>query len=136
MFEINHTAVLVASIVTMALATVWYAPSVLGRSWIHAVGLSEEDMAAEAASVWKKMAVGFVLQLLGVYVLSHFLALAEAHEATSPVFAGFWAAALVSIIIASNAFWERRSFMYVIITAGYTFVMFVSAALIITYWPW
>ena len=42
--EMNYLAMAVAALTTLVVGFVWYHPKVFGTAWMHAAGLTEEEL--------------------------------------------------------------------------------------------
>lgn len=136
MIEVNLVAVLVASIVMVAVGTIWYAPGVFGKTWMRAVGITDEDTEREKKVVWKRFLAGFIATFITLYVLAHFLVLADMFDDGNAITAAFWMTVLVGSIAAHAVIWEKRPLSYYFINIGYTALVLIGGGSIIMYWPW
>lgn len=68
--DLNYLAVVIVTLIPMALGSWWYSTVGLGRLWMHLVGKTEEELRAQGG-----MAIGFTAVTLGALVLSYVLAL-------------------------------------------------------------
>lgn len=136
MFDINLVAIIAATVVTMAIATVWYSPSVFGKQWMKDVGVTDEDVEAQKQGMWKRFLAASVAQFIVLYILSYFLVIADAYDSTSAIVAAVWMTILVAAVSVSAVIWEKKTLSYFFINAGYTAVTLVGGGAIIFYWPW
>jgi len=95
--EINLWAVLLATLASMVVGSVWYAPPVFGNWWMKAVDLTKEK--AEKAG-WKPIVISILTSLITAYVLAHVTYLSASFYTD----VSFFAAALTS------AFWVWLGF--------------------------
>ena len=67
---LNYLAMVIVTLIPMALGSWWYSTVGLGQLWMRLVGKTEEELRAQDG-----MAIGFTAVTLGVLVLSYVLAL-------------------------------------------------------------
>ena len=130
--NVNWLAVIVAAVSMFALGGLWYSPVLFGRAWMSASGLSEAELAR--GNMAKIFGFSFVFSLLMSVNLAMFLAepkTTAAWGATAGFLAGFgWVALGMAIV----ALFERRSWKYILINAGYMTTAFVLMGLILGAW--
>ena len=135
--EVNLIAILVASILGMAVGSIWYSPVLFGRPWMQATGITEEESKAMMAKgLWKYLLAGFFAHFITLYVLAHFLVIADAFDGTSAIGAAFWITVLVAAHAAHAVMWEGRNFKYYLINVGYAAVVLIGGGSVLEYWPW
>ena len=72
--EINFFAILVATIIPTITGFIWYNPSVLGKAWMEASGLTEEK-------IWEaNMLVIFGVSFLLAFMLAYFAQILSIHQ--------------------------------------------------------
>lgn len=136
MIDVNLVAIVAATVVTMAIATVWYSPSVFGKRWMKDVGITDEDIEAKKQGMWKRFLAASVAQFIVLYILSFFLVIADAFDGTTAIGAAVWITILVAGVSVSAVIWEKKTLQYFLINAGYAAVTLVGGGAIIFYWPW
>jgi Protein of unknown function (DUF1761) len=130
--HVNWFAVVAAALSTFVLGGLWYSPTLFGRAWMVENNLSQEHLRKG------NMAKIFGLSLLISLIMSANLAFFLAEPSTTVVWgaaagllAGFgW----VALGIAMVALFERKSWRYILINAGYMTVAFVVMGLILGAW--
>ncbi len=128
--DVNWLAVLVASIVVFALGAVWYAPPVLGKTWLRLTGI---DPDAPGPSVAAVMSAGFATTAISVSALALFLG--PSAGVASGLAAGLVAGVgISSMTVVLNGLYEGRSATLMAINAGYQIVIFTVAGLILGAW--
>lgn len=135
MFEtVNVVAVLVAALLTAAVGSVWYSPLVFGRAWLKAIG---RDMDAVFSPQAMRNAViqGVSAQIIFFFCIAQFQAF-HVLNLMSFKMLGLLLILLLVVQILTTVIWEGRSFIYFLITAGYTAVTLFGGMAIIVYWPW
>ena len=132
MQHVNWIAVFTAAVSAFVLGGLWYSPVMFGRAWMAANNFSNEDL--RKSSMGKIFGIAFVLSLLMAANLAMFLAEPKT-TALWGATAGFLACfGWVALGIAIIALFERRSWKYVAINAGYMTVAFVVMGLILGAW--
>lgn len=158
--EINFLALLVAALSTLAVGFIWYNPKVFGTIWMKESGMTEEKMkGANMAMIFGlSLLYAFLISLLlQVLVIHQFGALGMVGgdpTIAKPSYAEFIAdygnafrtfkhgafhgfmsgIFLVLPLIGTNALYERRSFKYTLVTAGFWTVCFTIMGAIICGW--
>jgi hypothetical protein len=129
---INWLAVLVAALSTFLLGGLWYSPALLGIMWMKENGFTDDDM--KTGNMAKIFGLSFVWSLVMSVTLAMFLNAPNTDAgwgATAGFLAGFgWVAMGIFII----GLFERKSWMYMLINAGYMTVSFTIMGLIIGAW--
>lgn len=136
--EINYIAIVVGSVLAMAVGALWYGP-LFGKKWLEVIGANAKDL--EAREKMKKSAgplyfVQFVLTLFQVLVLAHLIA---DTTKVSGIERAIWIwAAFVMPTIAGTAMWnndsKKVSWARFLIQSGYQLVIFIIFGLLLTYW--
>lgn len=128
---INIWAVLVCGVLSLLVGGLWYSPLLFGNRWQKEVGHSEEDMKKS------NMPLIFITTFLLTVIMAVNLELFYGTEvgfsdgALYGFFTGlFWVSAALGVM---NLF-ERRSFVFWLINAGYNVVMFTAMGAIIGAW--
>ncbi len=98
MVEINWLAVVLATVASMVIGSVWYTPKVFGNAWMKLAKLDKKDM--EKAG-WKPIIVSILTSAVMAFVLAHFTYLA--YEFYKPDY-NFLSTALIT------AFWAWLGF--------------------------
>lgn len=98
--EVNFIAVLVASVVTMAIGFFWYSPMLFGKPWMKLMGYTDASIKEAKKEMGKTYAISFVLTLVSAYVLSHVMGLSDNFYHYSRIMTGV-----------STAFWMWLGFV-------------------------
>lgn len=134
MFEVNLIAVVVSTALAIVIGMLWYSPKTFGTVWAREAGV---DMAAGASEgMWKMMLAGAIQNFVIIYILSHFLILAEAYPGADALIGAVWMAILVAATHLGSVIWEKKSLTYFSVNAGYLATILIVSALVITRWPW
>lgn len=136
--EINYWAVLIATLSTMVVGSVWYAPPVFGKRWAK---LANVDMNADktALQAWMPIIVTVLVSFVSAWVLAgatyiswHFYGggyFMAALGTAVILWAGFTAARFIT----HDAF-EGRPTSLTVMNIAHELVTFVVMALIIGLW--
>jgi hypothetical protein len=137
MIDINLWAVLLATISSMVVGTIWYAPSVFGNRWQKLVKLNTKTMGQGAA---KAIIVTFIVSFITAYVLAHVSTLAHAYfqnsflqDCLTTAF-WLWLGLTAARFITHDAF-ERRPVTLTLLNIAHEFVTIEIMALIIGLLP-
>lgn len=131
--QVNYLAVLVCTIVAMALGALWYSPVLFGNAWMKAAGLKEEDI--KKGDAGRGMIVSAITTFIEMVVLASLLIMIG----TTSMLMGIHMGALVSVgiiamVMLSNAMFHQTSRGLWGINAGYRIVYFVINGAILAVW--
>jgi len=134
--SINIFAVLVATLSTFLVGWLWYGP-LFGKTWMNAVGLTEEQI--QQGNMLKIFGFAFFFELIMAFNLAVFLTgspeAAEMMNAKMGAFYGFLAGfGWVFFALAVNSLYEQKSWKYIFINGGYWTVTFTVMGLILGAW--
>jgi hypothetical protein len=131
-FYINHLAVFVCALLSLALGGLWYSPVLFFRAWQNASGLSDEQVAK--ANPLKTYSLTLVLAWIISYNLAFFLGDSKTNwrwGLVAGLLAGVgWADTMFVII----SLFEQRSLRYLLINCGYITIYFALIGLILGIW--
>ena len=139
---INYLAVLLCGVASMILGFLWYGP-LFGKAWMKEVGMtmpSKEEMKAMQNKMTKSYVLMFIGALVMAYVLAHSIFFANAYlgagAVASGLQSGFWNW-LGFVVPATMALvlWEKRTWKWFGIAAGYYLVLMLVMGLILASWP-
>lgn len=146
--EINFYALLAAAASSLAIGFIWYNPKVFGGIWMRETGMTEEK-AREAnmaimlgATFVYAFLIAFILQMLTIHQFGALGMVGGDPTVAKPSYAAFMAdygtafrtfkhgalhgfmtgLFLAFPLVGTNALYERRSFKYVMVVAGYWIV--------------
>ncbi len=158
--EINFLALLVAALSTLVVGFIWYNPKVFGTIWMKESGMTEEKMkGANMAMIFGlsflyALFISFILQMLVIHQFGAIGMVGGDPTIAKPSYAEFMAdygnafrtfkhgalhgcmtgLLLALPVIGTNAIYERRSFKYTMVTAGFWTVCFTIMGAIICGW--
>ena len=129
--EINFWAVLVSAALTFVIGSLWYSPVMFAKPWMKELGLTPEGMSN--SSMVKIFSLAFLLMLIIAFNLAAFIG------PESDLQFGTMAGALAGIgwvatAMGVNYLFERKSFRFWLINAGYMVVSFTLMGAILGAW--
>ena len=130
---INFVAIVVCTLLAMALGMLWYSMFLFGKPWLEGVGLTPDDTKSD------KALIGMVVSLMTTIVETFVLALAVAVVSAEGAGQGAAVGALLSIgvvtpMLLSNSLFEQRPVEVWAINAGYRVTYFVVNGAILGAW--
>lgn len=129
---INIWAIVTASISAFIIGSLWYSPVLFANAWMKEAGLDEEQL--KDANMIKIFSLAFVFILIMAFCLAMFLN-DPAIDMTAGAFYGFLTGfGWISLALAVNSLYERRSWKYIFINGGYWTVVFTLMGLILGAW--
>ncbi len=136
--DINYWAVLAGAVASMVIGSVWYGP-LFGRKWMEINELNPDDVAKREAMQKEAMplyGVQFVLSLLQLYILAHFI---QGWTEVSGVENAVWIwLGFVMPTVAGFAMWNAKpnkvKWAMFLISSGYQLVNFVVFGWILGTW--
>lgn len=127
--DLNLWAILAAAAANFVIGGMWYSPALFGKVWMRANGFTDEDLRRGSPAVIFGVAALFCLVMAAN--LAAFLGGPDTtvgFAVGAAVAAGLgWAAMGLGVI----ALFERRSWSYILIHAGYLTVSFAAMGLIL-----
>ncbi len=132
MENINYIALLACGVGAMVVGFVWYSMSVFGKPWMKAAGV--KDMKPDNSEMPKTYGLMFIGALVQAYVLSVVINTFGASDYMAGATGAFWLwLGFVAPVVLGNVLFEKKSWTYFGITAGYQLVnMLVMSAILIT----
>lgn len=131
--QVNMWAVLLATVSSMVVGSVWYAQGVFGQTWMKLAGI---DPKKNGGSAWVPIATTFIVSFLTAYVLAHVTALSNAYfdnsflrDALTTAF-WLWIGLTAARFITHDAF-EGRPAKLTLLNIAHELVTFMIMALII-----
>ena len=134
--KIKYAAVIVATLVHYILGGLWYSPLLFGNKFIQLINWTPEQLRqGETQSHAKELALAFVMSLVLVYVLAHFVNYTKARNAIGGIQTAFWL--WLGFVVATQAptvIFEGRSFGLFAINVAYQLVGCALAGAILAIW--
>jgi hypothetical protein len=132
MFEINWWAIVAVAVANMIIGTVWYHPKVFGGAWMRLVGITSDMTAAAKRRMPAMMGIAFLSSVIMAYVLAHFAIAWAVFDVISAIELGFWVwLGFVATTQISVVLWEMKPWKLFFINTGYSFVSFITAAVVL-----
>jgi len=127
---------MVAAVVHFILGGLWYSPLLFGNKFIQLINWSPEKLRqVENESHAKEMVIAFVMSLLLVYILAHFVQYTKATNVAGGVQTAFWLwLGFVLTTHVPTVLFEGRNFGLFLINIAYQFVGCVLAGVILAIW--
>jgi len=129
---INHLAVFVCALLSLAVGAVWYSPVLCFKAWQRETGLSDEQVAK--ANPLKTYSLTLLLAWIISYNLAAFLGDSKTNwqwGVIAGLLAGVgWADTMFVII----SLFEQRSFRYILINCGYITIYFALIGFVLGIW--
>ena len=134
--KIKYPAVIVATLVHYILGGLWYSPLLFGNKFIQLINWTPEQLRqVESQSHAKELALAFVLSLVLVYILAHFVQYTKATNALGGIQTAFWLwLGFVVTTQAPTVIFEGRSFGLFAINVAYQLVGCALAGAILAIW--
>jgi len=134
--KIKYPAVIVATLVHYILGGLWYSPLLFGNKFIQLINWTPEQLRqVESQSHAKELALAFVMSLVLVYILAHFVQYTKATSALGGIQTAFWIwLGFVVTTQAPTVIFEGRSFGLFAINVAYQLVGCALAGAILAIW--
>lgn len=135
--EINYWAVLLATVASMIVGSIWYTPKVLGNRWMRLAKVTPPESSSAA---WLPLIVSVALSFLLAWVLAGAVAIAwhfygGSFLSSSIVTAiTLWAGFTAGRIIVHDIF-EGRPTGLTVLTIAHELVTVLAMAVVIGVWP-
>ena len=129
--DINWLSVIVATLASFAVGSLWYSGALFGKAWQKDLGLSDEKI--RSANMGAIFGSAFVLQFISVLILELFIGkdASLSYGLTAGLLVGIgW----VATSFGTNYLYARKTFRLFLIDAGYFVVFFSLAGLILGVW--
>jgi hypothetical protein len=134
--KIKYPAVIVATLVHFILGGLWYSPLLFGNKFLQLINWTPEHLREiENQSHAKELVIAFVMSLVLVYILAHFLQYTKATTAFGGIQTAFWLwLGFVVTTHAPTVIFEGRSFGLFLINIAYQLVGCALAGAILAIW--
>ncbi len=133
--EINYLAMVVAGVVSYSIGALWYSSVMFGKEWAKLIGLSEKNMKAAKAKMSQTYAIGFVVAVVGAFVLARLLVWTRASDLVSALKIGGWIwLGFVLVWMINGWLYEQKPIKLLMINAGYALVAILSSCAILILW--
>ncbi len=134
--KIKYPAVIVATLAHYILGGLWCSPLLFGNKFIQLINWTPEQLRqVESQSHAKELVLAFVMSLVLVYVLAHFVNYTKATSALGGIQTAFWLwLGFVVTTQAPTVIFEGRSFGLFAINVAYQLVGCALAGAILAIW--
>jgi hypothetical protein len=134
--KIKYPAVLVATLVHYILGGLWYSPVLFGNKFIQLINWTPEKLQqVQSESHAKELVIAFVMSLILVYILAHFVQYTKATNAVGGLQTAFWLwLGFVVTTQLPTVIFEGRAFGLFAINVAYQFVGCSLAGIILAVW--
>lgn len=135
LLPVNIWAVIVSSLLTMAVGYVWYSPILFGKQWMKLSGADTKALKRANGNMPSLYAKSFAAAVIMIYVLAQLTDLTLVSGVTEGailggmVWLGFVAASMVNTVL-----YEGKSWKLYAITSGYYLVCLVASGIILAVW--
>ncbi len=131
--EVNYVAVLLATLSTLVVGSVWYSPKVFGRIWMKLAKLKQSDMEKNAT---KPIIITIVVSLVSAFVLAHVVYLSNRFFGNSflqdSLMTSFWVwLGFNAARITTHDAFEGRPHQLTLLTVSHEFVTFMVMGAVI-----
>ncbi|GMM93449.1 DUF1761 domain-containing protein [Qipengyuania sp. MTN3-11] len=129
LLDVNWVAVVIAALAGFLVGGLWYGP-IMGRRWMAAIGLTEEDM--KSADAGKLYGFTFLLALLASWTLAHTFASYDQSLGFMVKLLTAFGVALGFIVPAlwTNYLFQRADRRLFWIDAGYWLLFYIAMGLV------
>lgn len=134
--NINYLAILVAGIVNMVIGSLWYSPILFGKEWTKLMGWTDKKKLKEMQKkAGPSYAYGFLVTLVSLFVLAHFVAYVSATTFSEGMQLGFWVwLGFIATTQIGALLWEQKSHKLFLINTSYSLVSFLITGGILAVW--
>jgi hypothetical protein len=134
--KIKYPAVIVATLVHYILGGLWYSPLLFGNKFIELINWTPEKLRqVQNESHTRELAIAFLMSLILVYILAHFVQYTKATNALGGIQTAFWLwLGFVVTTQVPTVIFEGRSFGLFAINVAYQFVGCSLAGIILAVW--
>lgn len=129
---INYWAVLVATIIRMAVGFVWYSPPLFLKPWQALTGVTPETM---RAGLGKAMVVDAIASLIMAFALANIIGASGITDWLNGALAGFWVwLGFIATVLVSLWGYENRSLQLTAINLGNNLIALVLMGALLAVW--
>ena len=133
--SLNYLAILLGVIINQAIGAAWY--SALGKPWMAAVGITQEDIEATKGTrqQWYPFIVAIACALVFTFCLALLTQITGAEGAVDGLFLGLLAAiGFIATSYATTYSFEDRSVRLFLINSGYPVISYASIGVMLAVW--
>lgn len=130
---ISFWPILISSIISFAISSIWYAPALFGKKWMEANHIGETDVAEiRSRGIKRRYLFLFILSLVEFSVLAFIMAGTNVSNTIDGAFVGFlaWLGFMIPLTI-SGALWKRDGWkLFCIDSIHYLLTIVIGGAII------
>lgn len=130
--HINHPAVITAAVSTFLLGGLWWSPMLFEKAWKEECGFTDEFL--KKGNMAKIFGLSFVFSLVMAYNLAFFVGTPDVNAMMGAVYGFLTGFGWVAMGIFILGLFERRTWRYMLINAGFMMVSFTIMGLILGAW--
>ncbi len=130
--EVNWLAVVLATLSTMVIGSIWYMPKVFGNAWMRLARIDKNNMANATRAILITLVVSFITAYVlahVTYLSNHFFQNSFLQDALTTAF-WLWLGLVAARIITHDVF-ENRPTKLTLLTVSHEFVTLMVMGLII-----
>jgi len=133
--NVNYIAVILSALAYYAGGALWYSPLLFGKSWMEAVGLTEDKIKEQRKNAWKS----YITAIAGALLISYGIARVEMYMGVNSIGGGMhmgfwsWLCFVVTTAATNNAF-AGRPLKLTLIDSGYHLYGFLVMGVILAVW--
>lgn len=135
MAEISWLAVLLATVASMIVGSLWYTPALFGRAWMKLAKLNPKDMEKGG---WSPIIISVVACAVTAFVLAHFIFIAyqfyqaEYSFLVTGIITALWVwLGFVAVRFLTHDSFEGRPLKLTLLNAAHDLVTLLAMALVI-----
>lgn len=134
--KLKYPAVIVATLVHFFLGGLWYSPLLFGNKFLQLINWSPQKIQQmQNESHAKELVIAFVMSLILVYILAHFVQYTKATNVMGGIQTAFWLwLGFVVTTHVPTVIFEGRNFGLFLINVAYQFVGCALAGVILAVW--
>ena len=131
---LNYTAILACALVNMVIGALWYSPLLFGNIWMKGMKFSASEL-KNTKYMGARYAVAFLMGLMMIYILAHYVSAFGADTAAEGAETAFWPwLGFMLPLLAGDVLWNGKTFGVFIINASHYFVTLMVAGIILASW--
>jgi hypothetical protein len=136
MDTINFWPILISSVVSFGISTLWYSPFLFGKDWTNLIKIDDKDMGEmKVNNVWRSYIIHFIVTLISFVVLGFAIKAVGIDTASNGAFVGFlaWLGFIIPIAV-SDILWKKQPIKLALIETVDLLVTLVIGGAIIGAW--
>mgnify|MGYP001593097774 CR=1 FL=1 len=133
--DLNWWAVLVAALAAYILGALWYSPLLFGKTWLHLMGWSREQMEHHKKEALRGYLINFVATFVVAAVLAHVVYFLNVVDWQEGLETGFWMwLGFVVTVQLGGVLWEGKKFALFLLNTGYNLASLLAMGVILAVW--